>query len=99
MVRPFARFVGGAMMTVILAGGQNIVAAVAEPSRVDQKDPRDDASPWGVASGAEWFSAFPDFNPMLRTAGVRWLRGFYEWQTLQPKQGYWNWGLTDRLVE
>jgi polysaccharide biosynthesis protein PslG len=99
MVRPFARFVGAAMMTAILAGGQNVVAAVAEPSRADQKDPRDDASPWGVASGAEWFSAFPDFNPMLRTAGVRWLRGFYEWQTLQPKQGYWNWVLTDRLVD
>jgi polysaccharide biosynthesis protein PslG len=100
MVRPFAKFVGTAMMAVVLAGGQNVGRVVAsELSRVDQKDPRDDASPWGVASGAEWFSAFPAFNPMLKAAGVRWLRGFYEWQTLQPKQGYWNWALTDRLVE
>ncbi len=63
------------------------------------QDRRDDLSPWGVASGAEWFSAYPLFNPLLKDAGVRWLRGFYEWQTIQPKEGYWNWTLTDRLVE
>jgi polysaccharide biosynthesis protein PslG len=69
------------------------------PKVQQSDDPRDDSSPWGVASGAEWFSAYPKFNPMLRAAGVQWLRGFYEWQTLQPKQGYWNWTLADRLVE
>jgi polysaccharide biosynthesis protein PslG len=62
-------------------------------------DTRDDLSPWGVASGAEWFSAYPIFNPILKQAGVRWLRGFYEWQSIQPKQGYWNFALPDRLVE
>jgi polysaccharide biosynthesis protein PslG len=62
-------------------------------------DTRDDSSPWGVASGAEWFSAFPVFNPKLKQAGVRWLRGFYEWQALEPKHGYWNFALSDRLVE
>jgi polysaccharide biosynthesis protein PslG len=62
-------------------------------------DPRDDRSPWGVASGAEWFSAYPAFNPMLSQAGVRWLRGFYEWQSIQPTKGYWNFALPDRLVE
>jgi polysaccharide biosynthesis protein PslG len=62
-------------------------------------DRRDDSSPWVVASGAEWFSAFPTFNPVLKEAGVHWLRGFYEWQTMQPKQGYWNFALQDRLVE
>jgi hypothetical protein len=36
---------------------------------------------------------------MLKQAGVRWLRGFYEWQTVQPKQGHWNFALPDRLVE
>jgi hypothetical protein len=63
------------------------------------EDARDDLSPWGVGSGAEWFSAYPIFNPMLKNAGVRWLRGFYEWQTIQPTMGYWNWTLTDRLME
>jgi polysaccharide biosynthesis protein PslG len=61
-------------------------------------DPRDDQSPWGVASGAEWLSAYPTFNPMLKQAGVRWLRAFYEWQTIQPKQGHWSFTLPDRLV-
>jgi hypothetical protein len=36
---------------------------------------------------------------MLKQAGVRWLRGFYEWQTVQPKQGHWNFALPDRLIE
>ena len=58
----------------------------------------DDSSPWGVASGSEWFSAYPIFNPIMKEAGVRWLRGFYEWQTIQPRQGYWNFALQDYLV-
>ena len=62
-------------------------------------DLRDDLSPWGVASRAEWFSAYPIFNPMLKQAGVRWLRGFYEWQTIQPRQGSWNFTLPDRLLK
>jgi hypothetical protein len=66
--------------------------------RSEGGDRRDDASPWGVASGSEWLSAFPLFNPMLKNAGVGWLRGFYEWQTIQPKQDSWNWVLPDRLV-
>jgi len=36
---------------------------------------------------------------MLRQAGVGWLRGFYEWQTIQPREGYWNWAQPDHLVE
>ena len=64
---------------------------------VDQQ--RDDSSPWGVATGSQWFSAYPIFNPIMKEAGVRWLRGFYEWQTIQPKQGYWNFTLQDRLVD
>src|SRR5947209_5584973 len=76
--------------------------AFADPAQNrDEKvvsDLRDDASPWGVASGAEWFSAYPIFNPMLKQAGVRWLRGFYEWQIIQPKHGSWNFTLPDRLL-
>jgi len=62
-------------------------------------DPRDDQSPWGVASGAEWLSAYPIFNPRLKDAGVHWLRAFYEWQDLQPSPGYWNFAAADHLVE
>jgi hypothetical protein len=61
-------------------------------------DQRDDASPWGVTTGAEWLSAYRVFNPRLEEAGIRWLRAFYEWQTIQPRQGYWNFALQDQLV-
>jgi polysaccharide biosynthesis protein PslG len=90
-----------ALNVLLLAGG----TVASEADRQDltisdtRNDPRDDLSPWGVASGAEWFSAYPVFNPKLKDAGVRWLRGFYEWQDLQPKQGYWNWAAADHLVE
>jgi polysaccharide biosynthesis protein PslG len=93
---------GKTLCTVVLAALISLNSARAGDSprggtRTD--DPRDDSSPWGVASGAEWFSAFPIFNPKLKQAGVRWLRGFYEWQVLEPKHGYWNFALSDRLVE
>ncbi|MDQ6704206.1 MAG: endo-1,4-beta-xylanase [Pseudomonadota bacterium] len=29
---------------------------------------------------------------------MNWLRGFSEWQTIQPSQGAWNWKSTDALV-
>lgn len=54
--------------------------------------------PWGIASGAEWSGEFPKFNPMLKAAGVRWLRFFPEWQSIQPHLGTWNWEPADRLV-
>jgi polysaccharide biosynthesis protein PslG len=57
-----------------------------------------DASPWGIASGAEWSGDYPKFNPMLQKAGVRWLRLFPEWQTIQPKKGQWNWSVSDAMV-
>lgn len=62
-------------------------------------DPRDHLNPWGVATGAEWFEDYPQFNPMLKQAGVRWLRGFYEWQTVQPRPGQWNFRPSDKLLE
>jgi len=61
-------------------------------------DPRDDNSPWGIASGAEWSGAYPQFNPLLSDAGVRWLRFFPGWFTIEPKQGEWKWEGADNLV-
>jgi hypothetical protein len=60
--------------------------------------PGSDASPWGIASGAEWSGDYPKFNPMLQKAGVRWLRLFPEWQSIQPKKDEWNWKGSDALV-
>jgi hypothetical protein len=76
---------------VALAGGAKTASAAAP-------DERDDSSPWGIASGAEWSGDYPKFNPMLQKAGVRWLRFFPEWDTIQPKKDQWNWKGPDALV-
>jgi hypothetical protein len=75
----------------VLAGGAGLSWAA-------EADPRDDASPWGLGSGAEWSGDYPRFNPMLKAAGARWLRLFPEWQSIQPKQGQWKWDGPDALV-
>ncbi|MBN2474705.1 MAG: endo-1,4-beta-xylanase [Pirellulales bacterium] len=67
-------------------------------SSARETDPRDDASPWAIASGAEWSGDYPKFNPMLQKAGVRWLRLFPEWQSIQPRQNQWEWEGADRMV-
>ena len=56
------------------------------------------ADPWGIASGAEWSGDYPKFNPLLKKAGVRWLRLFPEWQTIQPHKDEWNWKTADAMV-
>ncbi len=88
-------------MTVGLCGVGLTVAPRAE-NPVKPAPPaetrKDNASPWGIASGAEWSSDFPRFNPMLQRAGVRWLRLFPEWQVIQPKKDQWNWTVSDAMV-
>ncbi|HBC87811.1 MAG TPA: glycosyl hydrolase [Lentisphaeria bacterium] len=54
--------------------------------------------PFGIASGAEWSKDYPKFNPLLNQAGVRWIRYFPEWQTIQPKKGEWSWSWADAFV-
>lgn len=73
------------------------VWAMAWPAGA-QSDSRDDGSPWGIASGAEWSGEYPKFNPLLDQAGIRWMRFFPEWQTLEPQRGQFNWGPADKLV-
>ncbi|WOH68042.1 glycosyl hydrolase [Bradyrhizobium sp. BWA-3-5] len=89
--------------SVVLVLGLGFCAACSAQSAgnppTSPGDLRDDRSPWGVATGAEWLNDYPKFNPMLRQAGIRWLRGFYEWQTIQPRPGEWNFVLPDRLLE
>ncbi|WOJ91232.1 glycosyl hydrolase [Methylocapsa polymorpha] len=62
------------------------------------RDPQDDASPWGIASGAEWAADYPKFNLALQTVGVRWLRSSYPWHAIQPTEGTWIWRPMDDLV-
>ncbi|MFA4943764.1 MAG: endo-1,4-beta-xylanase [Lentisphaeria bacterium] len=74
------------------------VSMTARAADTGAPDPRDDASPWGVGSGAEWAKDYPKFNPMVSQAGAKWLRLFEEWQTVQPRQGEWKWEGTDKIV-
>jgi hypothetical protein len=55
-------------------------------------------SPWGFTSSAEWFGEYPRFNPLMATAGARFLRAFPEWSTLEPRKGERSWGPADALV-
>ena len=91
-----ALVIGGQFGGIHLARADSKLRTDVTAATID--DARDDASPWGIASGAEWFGAYPKFNPLLEKAGVKWLRGFYEWQTIQPRQGEWNWKPMDDLV-
>jgi hypothetical protein len=86
----------GAFAVVISTSG---TTAQKQEINSGSRDARDDSSPWALTTGSESLAGYPRFNPLLRQAGVRWLRAFYEWQVIQPQQGYWNWVLSDRLVE
>jgi polysaccharide biosynthesis protein PslG len=86
---------GRLVATIVLAVS---MMAGWSPPEAAAEDPRDDASPWGIASGSEWMGDYSKFNPMLREAGVRWLRMFPEWHTIQPSKGQWNWAVPDAMV-
>jgi hypothetical protein len=55
-------------------------------------------SPWGIALGAEWSGDYPKFNPLLREAGVTWVRYFPEWHSLQPEPGQWSFERADAFL-
>lgn len=78
--------------------GPDPAAAAVQPLPGGSAAGRDDASPWGLGSGAEWSGEYPRFNPMLQKAGVKWLRLFTEWQTIQPRRGEWRWDVPDKMV-
>jgi polysaccharide biosynthesis protein PslG len=75
-----------------------VTAGSAQGANAGPEESRDDSSPWGVATGAEWFADYPKFNPLLHEAGVKWLRGFPPWQAIEPQLGEWSWAKADALV-
>ena len=85
-------------MTSTMAMGIAVFLGLSNTSTAVTADPRDDASPWGMSSSSEWFGAYPQFNPLLKDAGVRWLRYFPGWFTVEPKQGEFNWTSADKLM-
>ena len=76
----------------------SLLATTPALARTAAQTPSDDSSPWGMAAGAGSLADYPRFTPILNEAGVRWLRIFPEWQTIEPKPGQWNWQLSDQLV-
>jgi hypothetical protein len=72
--------------------------SASQPPTSAGADTRDDASPWGMAAGADEMGYYAKCTPILHQAGVRWLRLFPEWQTIEPKHGQWNWEVSDKLV-
>jgi len=91
------------MVVASLARSASLLAAdqpaAAQPSAVaGNADPRDDASPWGTGSSAEWSGEYPKFNPLVSQAGAGWLRLFPEWHVVQPRPGEWNWKIADAMV-
>ena len=87
---------GGRLVAGVLAGG--LLAAGVGVGRAADPDPREDASPWGMASGAEWSGAYAKFDPLLEDAGVTWMRYFPEWGSIERKQGQMNWAFADSFV-
>lgn len=83
---------------MILVGTSAACLFAAGILHVQADDPRDDNSPWGLGSGAEWAGEYPKFNPMLHQAGARWLRTWPEWNVIQPRRGQWNWERADKIV-
>ena len=75
-----------------------ICGLIALTAPLQAQSTADNASPWGIASGSEWSGDYPKFNPLLRDAGVTWLRYFPEWGSVQKKQGEFNWSWADKLL-
>ena len=75
------------------------VAASAQQQQPFSNGPRlKITSPWSMASGAEWAGDYPRFNALIKDAGVRSIRLGQEWQTIQPREGEWNFEGMDKMV-
>lgn len=83
------------MRTILYAA---LVLLTGSACALAQSNPMNTSSPWGIASGAEKSGEYPTFNPMLADAGVRWIRYFPEWQSIQPEPGVWRWQWADKFV-
>ena len=87
--------IAGISVVCMLQSARNLSAqSTVAPSA----DPRDDGSPWGMGSSAEWLNEYPKFNPLLAQAGVKWVRMWNEWQGIEPENGRWDWSATDKIM-
>jgi hypothetical protein len=54
---------------------------------------------FGICNSAEGGGDYPRYFPEMRKAGVTIVRGFPEWQSLQPKKGEWKFEHADNLLK
>jgi len=56
-------------------------------------------SPWGISSSASSSRTYEEWLPKMADAGVTGCRMFQEWGAFEPKQGQWNPGAADRMLD
>ncbi|MGB9878094.1 MAG: hypothetical protein ACPLPS_10035, partial [bacterium] len=49
---------------------------------------------FGIATGAETLGYYNQLFPLLKEAGVKWVRIFPEWAHIQPRENEWNFSLS-----
>jgi len=60
--------------------------------------PPPNAVPWGIASSAGSMATFAEWLPKMSAVGVRWVRMFPEWRSVEPARGSWKWDSLDAMV-
>ena len=74
------------------------LASLPNQASAAMNDPLDDNSPWAMGTSAEWAREYPKFNPLLDQAGVKWMRLFPGWHSIEPKQGEFKWEGADKII-
>ncbi|MGC9004196.1 MAG: endo-1,4-beta-xylanase [bacterium] len=54
---------------------------------------------FGIATGAETLGYYNQLFPLLKEAGVKWVRIFPEWAHIQPRENEWNFSLSDSIIK
>lgn len=54
---------------------------------------------FGIATGAETLGYYSQLFPLLREAGVGFVRIFPEWAHIQPRESEWDFSLSDKIVK
>jgi hypothetical protein len=92
---PMRAFLYPALVRSLLGAARALVLAL--PVGLAFASPPDE-SPWGVSASASSARNHAEWFPRMAEAGVRWVRLFPEWSTLEPVRGQWKWDAADTLA-
>ena len=59
----------------------------------------EDVVPWGLATSSSGMKDAASWMPKMRTTGAGWVRGFPEWNSVEPREGEWHWDKADAFIE